>query len=419
MMGKPSTTPPPVVPGGSSSNPDSGMPVRGHPVLNDEDAPVLRPDDLPPLYSDIDNDTTDPHSRFISDLTSADADWNSETYYVSQRRIDSDGNETVVSKRLDEDPELLQAFIQEAAAIAPRPAIRITGTHTERRTTVDNKTESKTVVDFDIQLPLRPYLFSDPRTGESWARLRTVENVEVARRGTIFSKRAPVPPHLKQQQQQLRDVEQPGGRPAVDAMPKPTLKEWCHRYCASNAALKSFVLRRRVLGFDQDRMSVLLKDLVRGTGYRGKVSIKYPVEGEYVHVMNDCRINRWRATGWIRWMFYLSFLWIFSWPVLFFSTKRWEVAVAEWPFSTREPDLSRRFVSMSEDHIYNLWGRAIRSAVLGRRQGTLDQRDLLTAETRPNDHFQHALGGSSPALLKHTLNAMTANDEQVGWGRDS
>ncbi|KAL2268424.1 hypothetical protein VTJ83DRAFT_3270 [Remersonia thermophila] len=405
-MEKKTATPPPVIPeaaSGSSSVPaaasgshaDSiqpyGQPVLDDGLWNDED-------DLPPQYSEIDAVDRFPYRRYVSGIHVYNRTWDSHPYSIQQRRTDSHHNDSVVSQRLDQDPELLEAFVQDVGALAPRQKLCVRGTHTETRMS-GGKKETRTVTDFEITLDLTPYLFADPRTGESWARLRTVENDERAQRGTIFPWRAPVPPHVKKHQKHRRqgqpcDLEQqPGGCPADVPLPKPTLKEWCHRYCASGFSLKSFILRRRVVGFDEDRMQSLLRDLVRKTGYRGSVSISFPVENDAVYVMNDCRINRWRETGWIRWAFYLSFMWIFSWPALLLSTKRWEVVVVEWPFARQDgPQGPKEYVSMSEDSIFSVWQRAIYRAVKSRQQTTLDRFDLVASEVR-EDFFSRGSPG--------------------------
>jgi hypothetical protein len=411
-MGKPDPPAPSAgAPGGSgSSNPGSSsrhtdIPLQpSRPVLNDEDIPVLRPDDLPPAYSDIENgpdDSNGPRAPLLGDYP-----WErpGNTFpYTRQRNIDDDGNITFVSKNLDEDPALLEQVITLLAREAPRPMIRIHGYHNET-VREKNRTETKRVTDFDVHVDLRPYLFSNPLTGASWGSLRTVENYEKARRGTVFRTTAP------------------GFRgPTAEYIPPPSLTEWCHRYCASSAALKCFTLRRRMTGFDKAHMIDLLSSLVRSTNYRGKIDISFPTQGEYVYVMNDCWINRWRATTWIRWIFYLTFLWIITWPVLFFSTKKYEVAEAQWPFSVRVDEgqvEARKYVSLSEDQLYNVWARAIRRAVLGRRQGTLTQQDLIRAETEPEEDFAGLLGRAS-RIVRQTVNAMTINDTHIGWGYDS
>ena len=396
-MGKGSLSPGPGL-AGSSSDPDA---VSLHTQPGDrlfDDGPELS-DDMPPLYSDIEPDSSSNapllpvihNPSYVLDAVDG-----------GTRQVDANtGAEFFINSRLDEEPKLLEHQIQLSATKPPRPSIRILGQHTQT-VSENGKKEKKAVTDFDVSLELTPYLFSDATTGASWTELRTVEDSEKTKRGTILRKRAP---GIK------RDIE-------ISANSKPTLAEWCHRYCASHAGLKSFTLRRQVLGFDEEKMKQKLELLVRGTSYRGSVKITFPVKEEYVVVYNDCKVSRWRLTPWVVWLCYLTFLWLFTWPYLFFRTKAFEVAVAEWPFSVTEPDGRKRYVSMSEDHLYNLWGRAISRAVLDKRQCTLDQEDLIASQTTPEQPFANALEGA-PGFLRAGINAITAVNRHLGWGGDS
>lgn len=361
----------------------------------DHDVPELPSDDLPPLYSDIEQDSGS-NAPLLPNEHAPSYNWASENYQVDANT----GAEFFIDLNLDNSPERLQSQICLSAGKPPRPSVRILGTHTQM-VNENGKREKKTITDFDVFLELTPYLFSDATSRASWSKLRTVENSEKVRRGTIFRKRAP---GVKQ------DIEISNA--------KPTLAEWCHRYCASHAGLRCFALRRRVLGFNEERMKQKLEALVRGTNYRGSVSISFPVKDEYVFIYNDSKVNRWRLTPWVVWLCYLTFLWLFTWPYLFFRTKMFEVVITEWPFSVTEPDGSRRYVSMSEDHIYNLWGRAISRAILDKRQCTLDQEDLIASQTAPETPFAQVLEGA-PRFLREGVNAITAVNRQLGWGADS
>ncbi|KAL2163342.1 hypothetical protein VTH06DRAFT_5399 [Thermothelomyces fergusii] len=400
-MGRPSTSSLPGTSGSSSSAEAISLHTqpgeREH--LLDDDVPELQPADLPPPYSEIDPGSADnppaippvlPPWYIVVDLTDQDL------YKVDA----NSGVEFLLCGCLDNDPVLLERQIKFSARKPPRPSIRIRGSH--RQTVQENgKSERKSVTDFDIRVELTPYLFSDAPRSKSWRRLRTVENTEKTRRGTIFPTRAPGV---------TRDIEISG--------PKPTLAEWCHRYCASHAGVKAFVLRRQVTGFDQEMLKQRLEALVRGTNYQGQLDITFPVGDDQIVVYNACRINRWRLTPWIVWFCYLTFLWLLTWPFLFFRTKRFDVAIAEWPFSVTEANGEKRYVSMSEEQIYNLWGRAIRRAVLARHQGTLSEQDLIASQTTPDEPFSEVLQ-HAPRFLREGVNAISAVNLQVGWGGDS
>ena len=396
-MGKPdnATSPLPGI-GGSSSDAVSLHTQPGD-RMYDDDVPELQDHDLPPLYTDIEADSR-PNAPLLPTIHTPSYLLDEVTNTVSLHRVDANtGAEFLINARLDKDPKLLERQVLLSASKPPRPAVRILGTHSET-TREKNKTEKKTVTDFDVTLELTPYLFSDAERGVSWTALRTVEDNEKTRRGTILRTRAP---GVK------RDIE--------ITNPKPTLAEWCHRYCASHAGVKSFAVQRRVVGFDEEKLKQMLEVLVRGTNYRGTVGITFPVKGDLTLIYNDCKTNKWRLTPWIVWMCYLTFLWLLTWPLLFFRTKQFEVAVAEWPFSIT--DGSKRYVSVSEAHIYNIWGRAISRAVLDKRQCTLDQGDLIASQTTPAEPFGTVLEGA-PRFLREGINAIAAVNRQLGWGGD-
>ncbi|KAK2060590.1 hypothetical protein LY76DRAFT_591256 [Colletotrichum caudatum] len=376
--------------------------------------------DLPPSYTDEPQDQSSTSKRHPVTLATtallADEAGPSPLLF---RKDPVTGAEIHTSRRLDTDPTYLESHITALAQLPPRPYVRLRGTHTESVRKRDDKTDSKTVVDFDVRLDLTPFLYRDITARRSWRELRTVDNFQKVRRGTVFPTRAPG----------FGGASSSSHAAADDGNGQPTLREWCHRYCASHAGLKSFTLLRTVTGFDEDeKLKGRLEDLVRATHYRGHIDVSFPVQDARVDVYNTCRVNRWRWTPWIRWLFYLTFLWVFAWPYLFFRTKRFEVVEAEWPFSRRRRDpqtgrvTGREYVTLSELDWYNMWGRAISKAVLERRQGELDQRDLRDAEGRQDTSFEEVLAGidgdSTRGLVRAGVSAMNLVNRHFGWGGD-
>ncbi|KXH35547.1 hypothetical protein CSIM01_08454 [Colletotrichum simmondsii] len=376
--------------------------------------------DLPPSYTD-EPSSLDPKHNITTTVTPLLADESGHSPLLFRRDPET-GAEIHCSRRLDTDPAFLESHITSLAQSPPRPYLRVRGTHTESIRKRDDKTESKTVVDFDVRVELTPYLYRDIATRRSWRELRTADNFSKVRRGTVFPTRAPGFGG--------RSSGARGGAAGEEVSKEPpTLREWCHRYCASHAGLKTFSLLRTVPGFDDDeRLKARLEDLVRATNYRGRIDVSFPVHDSTVEIYNTCRVNRWRQTTWIRWLFYLTFLWIFAWPYLFFRTKRFEVVEAEWAFSRRRRDpqtgaaRGREYVSLSEADLYNMWARAISKAVLERRQGELDQRDLRDAEGRQDTSFEDVLAGidqeTTRGLVRAGVSAMNVVNRHFGWGED-
>jgi hypothetical protein len=374
------------------TNPGYGS--ESFPAYRDDDAPELNVDDLPPVYSDAVT------SSSASELLLSAPEPPHPTPYTPLVKDANNGAEYYVDRRL-ETPEALEKHIRSLATIPPRPYIKITGTHTSTTKNRDGKTEKNTITDFDLSIDLTPYLYSDAQYRKSWTQLRTVDNGEEVRRGTILRKRAS------------------GARGDLELGPTASLEEWCHRFCASHAGLKCFGLQRQMTGFDFYRIKEELHSLVRSTNYRGRLDIRLETKDQLVEVYNEARTNRWRLTAWIQWMFTLTLLFIFSWPYLWLRTKRWEVAVADWPFSRIADDGRREFVTISEEQWYNMWGRAIIKAVLEKRQVVLDQSDLRRAqEPEPSFESGNAAVDGALGLFRAGISAMNEVNRQLGWGGD-
>jgi len=377
---------------------DDAVSLRTHPgsrFVDDDDAPELHIDDLPPLY-----DESVEGSSSSAPLLPVDTTPPSSLAFLQCRAKDMNtGDEIYIDKALDQNPNILENHVKAWAQAPPRPFVRIHGTHSQL---VDDngKKQRKSVTDFDVQVELTPYLYSDAINRKSWSELRTAENTEETRRGTILRKRAPgATNHIE-----------------VGLADKPTLAEWCHRYHASHAGLKSFTVERRMLGFDEDRVREKLLALVRATNYRGAVSITFPVKDKHITVYNDCKVNQWRNTPLVFWLCALTLMFIFTWPYLFFRTKRFEVVYSDWYYSVMGDNGQRKYVSISEDRWYNMWGRAINRAVLSKRQGVLDQQDLL--DHSQDAVFDNALADGAMNIFRAGVTAMNEVNRQFGWGGD-
>lgn len=406
-MGKPSPSTAPPEAEALSLHSRSGQ------TYYDSDAPELptlddaQNDDLPPLYDEAHETGTSLSASLLAEHTSHLSSVPTSGLGAIYPFRTDDNITYYLYSPLDTNPELLEQQVRAWALTPPRPFVRIYGYHRERRHPHDKKKENRDVTDFDIKVDLTPYL--GPASGSHLMScdLQTVENQEKTRRGTSLRRRAPG----------MRK-DNPG-RIELGMLEKPSLTHWCHMYCASHAGLKTFQLRRRVEGFDEQRVRAHLEGMVRRTNYRGHVRISFPVDGEKVEVWNDCRTNRWRLTTWIYGLFCVTMLWLLTWPYLFFRTKRFEVVTATWFFSVVNFDDERVYATISEDQWYNLWGRALTKAVLMKRQGTLDQQDLLAAEgAPPSFNTGNAAVDGTFSILAAGVNAMNEVNRQLGWGED-
>ncbi|GAP90956.1 putative ABC transporter protein [Rosellinia necatrix] len=382
-----------------------GEPSAATAPYTDDDAPEIDIDDLPPNYSDaLESSEAVPILAPILAPSSAVNDTIRPHDIDAKVVVDTNsGAQTWVAKSV-EDPASLETYIRQLSGIPPRPYMKLVGTHTETTRDSKGKHEKNTVTDFDVMVELTPYLFADAQYRRSWSQLRTVHDAEAVHRGTIRARRG---------EGSNQSIE-------IGSDAKPTLQEWCHRYAASPARLKRFTFRRRLLGFDEEGVRHRLEELVRRTNYRGHLQVQLVMKDAHVDFYNDAKINRWRLTPWIQWLFILTLTIIFSWPYLLLRTKRWEVVVADWLFSRANAVTgNKEYVSISEDQWYNMWAQAICRAVLEKRQTVLDQSDLRRAhEAGPafdtgNTSVDNALG-----LFRASIHAMNEVNRQLGWGGD-
>ncbi|KAG9252173.1 uncharacterized protein F5Z01DRAFT_235110 [Emericellopsis atlantica] len=379
-------TPPGADPNASSSISLHSQPgiIPPQPRYFDDDPSEIQNDDLPPLYSDHENDAVATEDPLLPAGT--------QPLQVQPFKVNN-GVEYYIDRRLDVDPVFLKDHIDRLAIIPPRPHVHIRGTHNSSVRKADGKTERREIVDFDIHIELTHLLYEDIHSRTPFSHeIVTAGNFEKVRRGTVCTTRAPGF----------------GGSGGAAEEGTPDVAEWCRRYCTAKNGLKSFGLERTVSGWDFDALQTKLEGLVRSTNYRGKLEISFPVQNGKVEIYNECRTNRWRLTKWIEMIFVLTLMFIFSWPWLYFRTAKWEVVTAQWRFSVTDAQGRRRYATVSEDRWYNMWARPISRAVLGRRQGTLDQGDLNREDAPREEGFA--------GVVQAGVDAMGVVNRSFGWG---
>lgn len=310
------------------------------------------------------------------------------------------GSESFMDMRLDRDPGFLEANVKIWAQKPPNFHMKVRGSHRERRGMGSNK-RHVTVTDFDVGVPLHGFLFRLPQPGqtvppESFSFIRTVENHEKVSRGNFRAT--------------LRHMPNAGGQPSSEAAPKPTLEEWCHRYCAaSSSGPKTFLVERRVQGLDIQRLQTNVTAIVRSTGYSGNVSITFESIGSEIEVLSSGKINQWRQLRWLRIVCYVTFLWIFTWPFLYFSTRRFQCVFVEWSFSRIRSDNLTEYVSLTEDQMLEVVGKALLNAIMTRSNEFLTQQDVANAQRYGAVSFDQVGAGNYQIYQPH-------NWGQGGWG---
>jgi hypothetical protein len=213
------------------------------------------------------------------------------------------------------------------------------------------------------------------------------------------------------------------------------LKLWCEKYVHDPAKVKSFVLKRKIINHDKKKLEQLLRSAIVETNYRGHVSVDFPTQYDSLIVYSPGLINEWRITVWIRWVFYCTFLWLLTWPLLFFLTARYSVVNVVFSYADKEDgnDVSRQPTVMSEVDWFHMWQSAIKRAALARMQckdTVLDEAYRIATEQADRRGEQqgrqpeiprtgNAFADGALGLLGQGLRVAENYSNSRGWGADS
>jgi hypothetical protein len=304
-------------------------------------------------------------------------------------------------------------MIREQASYPPSYFVELNGTHTETVRNGNKETKNK-ITDFHIRLNITHLLTRGIGVGDE-----TIELLPDNKRG-------------------YRGGRIPGLKPTVGISDVENqteeLKSWCEDYVNNAAGVKSFTLKREIINHDTKKLEQLLRSAIAGTQYRGHLGIKFPIIHKRVVVYSPGKINEWRITTWIRWVFYLTFLWIFAWPVLFFLTHKYEVVKAVYPYANVPTDDSgnRQCQVMDENEWYLRWVSAIQRAALARmvcKDRCLDDDYRITtasADARglaqslaPRPSTGNTFADGALGVLSEGLRVAEGWNASRGWGADS
>ncbi|KAK3324190.1 hypothetical protein B0T19DRAFT_402440 [Cercophora scortea] len=228
---------------------------------------------------------------------------------------------------LSTNPSALASLIRDLASVPPKPQVHITG----------SRGGSKP--DFAVKLNLLPLLIPDVQQQQRLDYIRCPSHGEIVLRGG--TKPSAVP-----------DVGDGG------------LDEWTRRFVDDPASVKSFTLVREMVNFDAEWVEGQVRKLVAETGYKGVVSVGFPVTHAKVVVQNPDRVNK----------FFTSV------ATLFAGKRKYEVVKAVWPFATaRNGEAGRRCAVVSEETWWRQWKDSVRFAIITGRQGWVTNEDRLEA----------------------------------------
>jgi hypothetical protein len=295
-------------------------------------------------------------------------------------------------------------MLQQQSSFPPCYFVQLVGTHTE--TVRQNNKETKNKVrDFWIKINITSLLGG-----------REIECLPDNKRGYRGGRLPVLTPSLA-------DVERH----------TDPLRSWCDLFVNNSAGVRSFTMKRQVTNHDTKKLEQLLRSAISETNYRGHLHISFPTTHNRLIVYTPGRINQWRTTTWICWVFYLTFLWIFSWPVLFFLTHKYEVVKVKYPYANvpaGHPG-QRDCAVMTEAEWFNLWQEAIKRAAIGRmicEENCLDDDyRIATAKAVARGANQpppevprtgNALADGALGVLSQGLRVAEAWNASRGWGAD-
>ncbi|KAB5540436.1 hypothetical protein GE09DRAFT_256190 [Coniochaeta sp. 2T2.1] len=218
----------------------------------------------------------------------------------------------------------LVSLVRAQSTVPPKPQVHITGKRGSNK------------VDFAVKLNLMSLLVpEDPRKRMDY--IRCVGSGELAMRG--------------------------GPKPSLEPdVADGGLEEWARRFVEDQASVKTFTLERVVANLDVEWLEGQIRSMVASTGYKGVVSVTFPVTHAKVVVQNPDKVNK----------FFTSVTTLFS------GKRKYEVVKAVWPFAThKNGEQGRRCVVQSEETWWREWKDPIRWAIASKRHGWVTNEDKL------------------------------------------
>ncbi|PMD49087.1 hypothetical protein L207DRAFT_415193 [Hyaloscypha variabilis F] len=306
----------------------------------------------------------------------------------------------------------LSTFIREQLQYPATYMVQLYGTHTETRRNGNKETKDK-ITDFYIRINIT-HLLGPLGSGIT----EFLPDNRRGYRGTIIPR---LPPS--------------NGITLDEETGEDPLSTWCQKYVSDPSKIKSFTLKREIQHHDTKKLEQLLRSAIADTNYRGHLSISFPKQHEKVVIYSPGTINEWRMTVWIRWVFYLTFLWIFAWPVLFLLTSRYEVAKGIFQYADCAPGTNpcRRPRVMSEVQWFHRWESAIKRAAVARmvnKDGACLDEEYRAATERAEERGEdvgraieiprtgNVFADGAFGLIGQGLRVAEGLTAQRGWGGD-
>lgn len=388
--------------GSSSAGPSSEHVADTAPLLLDFDTAPPQPTSASKIPGAGGDDELPPYSISPEDHGEQPPPFSK---YEPKKHSIRNGKVVSHDAHLNSDAEALYQWLLSESSLPPKPMLELEGTHrvTENvRENGKNVTRTNTVTDFHLTFDLSEFLvfamvLAQGRSadGPNSGRCVIAVGPEVKRRrGTRMAKLG------------AADEE------AVNA--RKTIRDWCDDYVRNPAYCKEFTLNKVVTGLDEQYIRKHLEMVIRSTNYRGNIRVTFPVSNRSVILAPDNWICHLRYS-WARWIFYISFLWIITWPILWVVTKRWDVVDATY---NTLPNIEKIWI--------NRWNRVIGYMVRNRRQQhcitgpNLRWVECQDMDRRAREQSEVEAMGGAAAWIGGILRGTGQFSETIqgGWGAD-
>lgn len=195
---------------------------------------------------------------------------------------------------LNRNPDELWRFLASNLK-PPRLAVRLAGSHTETTTRhtghgVHHYTE--TITDFSMLIDISGYV-------SHWSQICTDTPNSKSRKPSV------------------------SGGHETPPLQAPTVREVLEEYTGSQNLFKEFRMRKLVL-WDYERVTGLLTDLVRSTGYRHAIDVHFPMDDYKVVALAPNGCSRTAHSKVVQGLCCMSCLCIVFWPAWTMARKRME-----------------------------------------------------------------------------------------------
>ena len=239
-------------------------------------------------------------------------------------------------------------------------------------------------------------------------------------------------PYILREQLGFKDVSPPASQEASCCPP-----------CALTKSDR-FTMKYNVIGRNEALLQRRIESVIRGTNYRGRLSVQFALDPYSVTISTPHWLNRARNNWYIYYFCVITQLWIFTWPLLFFLTRYWSVVVVECPFQRlrgqpyqvvdergeRRLRQDIEWASESEERWAQKWKSTIEDGVMSRRTGSEtvwfvpnDPEGRVTrdaaVERACGREPQEGFAGATMGLLRGIGNMVREDRNARGWGYDT